>query len=63
MNIEREGHTFTPRYNDSGEMIANAEEVYREWLEQKNRPPEPTEEERIGALEAAMLDLILGGAE
>jgi len=38
-----------------------AEEVYQEWLENKDKPPKPTEKERIKALEQAMLELVLGG--
>jgi hypothetical protein len=38
-----------------------AQEVYEDWLAQKDRPTEPTTEERIEALELAMLEVVLGG--
>ena len=38
-----------------------AEEVYQEWLKSKDKPPKPSERERIEALEQAMLEMIMGG--
>lgn len=38
-----------------------AEEVYQEWLENRNKPPQPSEKERLEALEQAMLEMIMGG--
>lgn len=46
MNIEKEGKIFTPRYDNKGIIIATAEEVYQEWLNQQNSTPKPTLEER-----------------
>lgn len=40
-----------------------AEEVYQKWLENRNKPQPPTRDERIEALEQALLDLVLGGME
>lgn len=43
------------------ELGLTAEEVYQKWLENRDKPQPPTRDERIEALEQAMLDLILGG--
>lgn len=39
----------------------SAEEVYQEWLQNKDKAQKPTTGDRLRALEQAMLDLILGG--
>ena len=38
-----------------------AEEVYQNWLENKDKPPKPKVDERIEALEQAMLEIAMGG--
>lgn len=38
-----------------------AEEVYQEWLENKDKPPQPSETERLEAIEQAMLEIVMGG--
>jgi hypothetical protein len=48
-------------FTSNDKLGLSAEEVYQEWLENKDKPPEPTVEERLEALEAALLDMILGG--
>ena len=48
-------------FTSNDKLGLSAEEVYQEWLGNKDKPPEPTVEERLEALEAALLDMILGG--
>ena len=55
--IETEHGTFTN--NDvTGQT---AEEVYQEWLKNKDKTPQPTAEDRLEALELALLEVVLGG--
>ena len=56
-----------PTYNDAGDMVtsfAPNTEAWEAWkAAQADAPaPEPTAQERIEALEAAVLEMILGGA-
>ena len=48
----------------NGKLVEmTAEEIAElERLEQELPPPEPTTDERLAALEAAMLEMIMGGA-
>lgn len=48
-------------FNNNEVTGQTAEEVYQEWLENKDKPPQPNEKERIEALEQAMLEMIIGG--
>ena len=67
MNIEKEGKIFTPRYDNEG-IIATAEEVYQEWLNQQNSLPIPSKIEMLeqelaitNALILELTELTLGG--
>lgn len=57
--ITEDGMIFTPRFNEDGEKLAIGEEIYNEWLANKDKPviPKPTPEERAFALEQQLADL------
>lgn len=50
---------FTPLFNETGEITKTGEQVYTEWLENKDKPVEPeiTDKEKIQALEEQVVVL------
>lgn len=52
--ITEEEMIFTPLFNEDGEMIKTGEQVYTEWMENKDKPVEPVEtpEQKIKRLES-----------
>ena len=58
---EKDGVKFYDAINKNGDFIMRAEEVYDEWLANKNKPPQLTElellQQKTQMLESALLDL------
>ena len=50
--ISDDGMIFTPRYDDSGDMLKTGEQAYNEYISAISNPstPEPTEQEQINAM-------------
>lgn len=48
-------------FTENEKLGLTAKEVYQTWLENRNKPPQPSQKERIEALEQAMLEIVLGG--
>lgn len=50
-------------YHAVGSWKQTETEIIRVWTSEADEPTEPTAEERLAALEAAMLEMIMGGTE
>ena len=50
-------------YHAVGSWKQTKTEIVRVWAVEEDEPTEPTAEERLAALEAAMLEMIMGGTE
>lgn len=50
-------------YNEQIDTFTFNIDQYNEYLEELNKPLPPSEKERLEALEQAMLEMVIGGAE